>query len=145
MSCSSINTGVWGPVRKYPDLLLFLRNLNIFQIFLFKVFFTYICTLLPFSYELLYSLSNHVVGLLLRYKFTAVIKATVVSYLFPASLFISSGNKWNLQGVCVCGGGGGGGGRGGEGGSMSGLYRGWDNLKELISSAVIEAVWEGSL
>ena len=44
------------------------------------------------------STSNEV-DLMLMYLFTAEIKVALVSYLFPASLFFSSGNKLKSQGT----------------------------------------------
>ena len=77
----------------------------------------------------LYPSENHEVDLPLMYRFTAEIKAALVSYLFPASLFFSSGNKKIVAG------------RSKGWGAKTALYGRWYNncnLKELISSTVDE-------
>ena len=71
--------------------------------------------------------ANREVDLLLRYRFTAKIKAILVSYLFPASFF----QFWKQIKVAEWD------------GARSGLYGGSNNnchLKELLSCTSDEAV-----
>ena len=107
----------------------FSKNVNFFSKLLFfsfaknslsmSIHFCHLCGSfsIPFA--------NHDVDLLLKYRFTAEMKATLVSYLFPASSFFQFWKQIKVTGGKV-----------------------WDNnchLKELISSTVDEAVREGTL
>ena len=97
------------------------------------------------------SSTNHVVDFLLRYRFTAEIKADLVSYIFPASLCFQFWKYEKSQGmVCVWGGGGEGGGcwggeRWAEISAVRTMGQNNANLKVCISSNVDEAVWEEAL
>ena len=107
---------------KIPRLYALSQKLfNIFQrfFFLFQSIPTYVYTVLPASQELLHSLCKPWSRPLPRNQFTAEIKAALVSYLFPASFFFSSGNKQKLQW-----GGMGGGGWGGGGGERKWINKG---------------------
>ena len=58
-----------------------------FFLFFFKVFPTYVYTLCHLRGSFCIPSANHEVDLLLRYRFTAEIKAILVSYLFVETLF----------------------------------------------------------
>ena len=108
--------------------LIYYYFFQTFFLFFFKVFPTYVYTSLHLPRIFCIPSANHEEDLLLRYWFTAEIKAALVSYLFPVSLFQFW--KQKLQGA------------------RSGLYRGLDNnchLKDVISSIVYEAIWEEAL
>ena len=83
-----------GAFGQYPDFLLFFKNRSI--VLLFKklkyspptsIHFCHLCR------SFCIPSTNHKVDILLRYRFTYEIKPVLVSYLFPTSLFFSSGNK----------------------------------------------------
>ena len=66
----------------YISLIIYFINNSLYFITLYII-----NTLLPSSWELLFLAADHEVDLLLRYRFTVEIKASLVSYLFPASFF----------------------------------------------------------
>ena len=109
----------------YFSKTLFILSQSIPSKYFLKVFPQSLCTFAIFVGVFCSPFANHKVDLLLRYQLTVEIKATLISYLFPASLYFQFWKQIKVPGA------------------RSWLYRGWYSncrLKELISSTVDEAV-----